>query len=117
MLFVVLFAPIAFIPKTCTAQSRVSLRLVSARGRQTASTAPADWDTAVRELVDRIAAIAAPPARTDLLVNNVSSLSPDDAAAIGERLRAELIKQHFRLTGAQASTRAISIWRAVEPGR
>jgi hypothetical protein len=102
MLFVVLFAPIAFIPKTCTAQSRVSLRLVSARGRQTASTAPADWDTAVRELVDRIAAIAAPPARTDLLVNNVSSLSPDDAAAIGERLRAELIKQHFRLTGAQA---------------
>jgi hypothetical protein len=102
ILFVCLFAPIAFIPKTCTAQSRVSLRLVSARGRQTASTAPADWDTAVRELVDRVAAIAAPPARIDLAVNNVSSLSPDDAATIGEWLRAELTKRHYRLTGAQA---------------
>jgi len=48
-----------------------------------------------------VAAISAPPARIDLAVNNVSSLSPDEAATIGEQLRAELTKRHFRLAGAQ----------------
>ncbi|MGC2330823.1 MAG: hypothetical protein WA581_05175 [Candidatus Acidiferrales bacterium] len=56
----------------------------------------------MHELVDRIAAIAAPAARIDLVVNNVSSLSPDEVATIGERLRAELTKRRFRLAGAQA---------------
>jgi len=46
--------------------------------------------------------MVAPPARIDLAVNNVSSVSPDDAAAIGELLRAELTKRRFRLAGAQA---------------
>ncbi len=78
------------------------MRLVSAKGRQTADAAPTDWDTAVRDLVDRVAAIAAPPARINLSVNNVSSLSPDEVATIGERLRAELTERHFRLAGAQA---------------
>ena len=76
------------------------VRLVSARGRQAASSAPTDWDTAVRELVDRVAAIA-PPGRIDLAVNNVSSLGADEAATIGEQVRAELAKRHFRLSGAQ----------------
>ena len=46
--------------------------------------------------------MVAPPARIDLAVNNVSSVSPDDAATIGELLRAELTKRRFRLAGAQA---------------
>jgi hypothetical protein len=101
ILVVVLFTPVALIPKTSVAQTPGSLRLVSAKGRQTANAPPADWDAAVRELVDRIAAIAAPPARVDLAVNNMSSLSKDDAATIGEQLRAELTKRRFRLSGAQ----------------
>jgi hypothetical protein len=101
ILFVVLLAPITLIAKTCPGQSRVSLRLVSAKGHQTASAPPTDWDTAVRELADRVAAISAPPARIDMAVNNVSSLSPDEVAAIGEQLRAELTKRHFRLAGTQ----------------
>ncbi len=56
----------------------------------------------MRELADRLAAIAAPGARIDLVVNNVSSLSPDEVATIDERLRAELTKRHFRLAGPQA---------------
>jgi len=78
------------------------MRLVSAKGRQAANAPPADWDTAVRELVDRVVGLIAPPARVDLAVNNVSSLSADEVATIGERLRAELTKRHFRLAGAQA---------------
>jgi hypothetical protein len=101
ILFLALFGSIALIAKTCPAQNRVSLRLVSARGRQTASAPPTDWDAAVRELADRVAAISAPPAGIDLVVNNVSSLSPDEVATIGEQLRAELTKRHFQLAGAQ----------------
>lgn len=101
MLVVALCSSIALIAKTCPAQARVSLRLVSAKGRQAASAAPTDWDTAVHELADRVAAISAPPARIDLIVNNVSSLSPDEVATIGERVRAELTKRNFLLAGAQ----------------
>jgi hypothetical protein len=101
MLFVVLFAPIALIPKTCAAQSPVSQRLVSANGPQAVNAPASDWDSAVRELVDRIASIAAPPARIDLVVNNVSSLSPDEVTTMGEQLRAELTKRHYLLAGAQ----------------
>lgn len=101
ILFVALFAPLVLIPKTCPAQDRVAMRLVSAKGRQAANAPPADWDTAVRELADRVAGLVAPPARVDLAVNNVSSLSPDEVATIGERLRAELTKRHYPLSGAQ----------------
>ncbi|MGA8871190.1 MAG: hypothetical protein WA434_10475 [Candidatus Acidiferrales bacterium] len=102
ILFVALFTPIALIPKTCASQNPIALRLVSAKGRQATTAAPTDWDTAVRELVDQITAIVAPPARLDLLVNNVSSLSADEVATIVDRLRAELTQRHFRLAGAQA---------------
>lgn len=101
ILFVALFSLPTLIPKTCAAQNRVAVRLVSAKGRQAANAPPADWDTAVRELVDRVAGLLAPPARIDLAVNNVSSLSPDDVATIGERLKAELTKRHCLLAGAQ----------------
>jgi hypothetical protein len=101
ILLVALLAPSALIAKTYLAQSPGSLRLVSAKGRQAATAPPTDWDTAVRELVDRVAAIATPPAQIDLVVNNASSLSPDTVATIGERLRAELTKRRFRLEGAQ----------------
>jgi hypothetical protein len=100
-LLAALFAATALIPRICAAQSRGSLRLVSAKGRQAVNAPPADWDAAVRELADRVAAIVAPPARIDLAVNNVSSLGPDDATTIDERLRAELSKRHFRLAGTQ----------------
>lgn len=103
MLFVVLFILIALIPRTCAAQSPGSLRLVAAKGRQASSAAPADWDAAVRELADRILAIAAPPARIELVVNNVSSLGADEVATIGELVRAELTKRHYQLAGAQAA--------------
>ena len=69
--------------------------------QQTPAAVPTDWDAAVHDLVDQIIAIVAPPARIDLVVNNVSSLSPDNAATIGERLRAELNKRHYRLADAQ----------------
>jgi hypothetical protein len=62
----------------------------------------------VRELVDRVAAIAA-PGRIDLTVNNVSSLSADEAATIGERVRAGLTKRHFRLSGAQAADADVAV--------
>ena len=99
-LFVVLFLSIVPIGETCAAQSPDSVRLVAAKGRQTAGSAPTDWDTAVRELVDRVAAIA-PPGRIDLTTNNISSLSADEAATIGEQVRTELTKRHFHLSGAQ----------------
>jgi hypothetical protein len=102
ILFAALPASIALTGKTCSGQSLPSPRLVSLKGPETPSAAPTDWDTAVRELVDRVSAIAAPPARIDLVVNNVSSLPPDEVAAIGEQLRAEMAKRHFRLAGAQA---------------
>lgn len=84
------------------------MQLVSARGRQAASAPPADWDTAVRELVDRVAAISTPE-RIDLAVKNMSSLSADEVATIGERLRAELAKRHFRLAGAQAADASLAV--------
>jgi hypothetical protein len=101
ILFVVLFFSTALISDTSLAQNPDSVRLVAAKGRQAANAAPTDWDTAVRDLVDRVAAIA-PPGRIDLTMNNVSSLSADEAATIGERVRAELTKRHFRLSGTQA---------------
>jgi hypothetical protein len=85
------------------------LRLASAKGRQAPSAPPTDWDTAARELVDRIAAISAPPARIDLTVNNVSSLSPEEAAAIGEQLRTEFSKRHFRLAGAPPADANVTV--------
>ncbi len=100
ILFVVLFFSIALIPRTCVAQNPEYVGLAAAKGPQAAGVAPTDWDAAVRELVDRVAAIA-PPGRIDLAVNNVSSLSADDATTIGERVRAELTKRHFRSSGAQ----------------
>ncbi|HEX4001653.1 MAG TPA: hypothetical protein VHX36_03340 [Candidatus Acidoferrales bacterium] len=84
------------------------MRPVAATARQTTSAAPRDWDAAVRELVDRVAAIA-PPGRIDLTVNNVSSLSADEAATIGERVQAELTKRHFRLSGAQAPDAELTV--------
>lgn len=101
ILFALPFAPIALIATTCPAESPVSVRLASAKRPQTPNAPPTDWDSAVRELADQVAAISPPPARIDLLVNNLSSLSPDEVAAIGERLRAELIGRHFGLAGAQ----------------
>jgi NAD(P)-dependent dehydrogenase (short-subunit alcohol dehydrogenase family) len=94
-------AAIALAARTSAAQSQVSLGLPSAKGRPTLSASPADWDTAVHELVDRVAALSAPPGPIDLLVNNLSSLSPDEVAAIDERLRVELAKRHFRLASGQ----------------
>jgi hypothetical protein len=101
IMVVALFTSVALVPKTCAGQNPDSLKVISAKGRQMANAPAADWDAAVRELVDRIAAIVAPPARTGLAVNNVSSLSPDDAATIGKQLRAELAKRRFSLPGPQ----------------
>jgi hypothetical protein len=95
-----MFALGALISGSCRAQSAASVQDVPAKGRQTSSIAPTDWDAAVRELVDRVAAISAPPAKISLTVNNVSSLTPDEAAAIGEQLRDEFNKWRFRLTEA-----------------
>lgn len=90
-----LFHAIVFV-----ALSAFPANALRAKGQQAPNAPPADWDTAVRGLVDRIAAMTA-PGRIDLTVNNISSLTPDDAATIGEALRAELTKRHFRLAGAQ----------------
>jgi hypothetical protein len=108
ILFVVLIAPILLIAGNCCAQARVSMRLVSARGQQAASTPLADWDAAVRELVDRVAAMSTPE-RIDLAMKNMSSLSEDEVATIGERLRTELAKRHFRLAGAQAADASLTV--------
>jgi hypothetical protein len=102
ILFVALFTPIALVLRTSAAQSPASPWVAPAMGQRTPAAAPTDWDTAVRELADRIAAIVPPPARIDLVVNNMSSQSPDEVATIGERLRAELTKRHYRLAGPQA---------------
>jgi len=104
-----LVAPNALSAHTRAPQGQVSLRLASAKGRQAPSAPPADWDAAVRELAGRIAAIAAPPARIDLTVNNLSSLGPDEAAAIGEQLQTELTKRRFRLSGAQPADASVTV--------
>lgn len=83
------------------------MRLVSARRPQTTAP-PADWDMAVRELVDRVAAMSTPE-RIDLVVNNMSSLGTNEVAAIGQQLRAELVKRHFRLAGAQAAEASLTV--------
>lgn len=84
------------------------MRLVSARGRQATGAPSADWDAAVRELVDRVAGMSTPE-RVDLAVNNLSSLSASDVAAVGQQLRAELTKRHFRLSGAQAPDAELTV--------
>ena len=84
------------------------MRLVSARGRQTASAPSADWDAAVRELVDRVAAMSTPE-RVDLTVNNLSSLNASEVAAVGQQVRTELAKRHFRLSGAQAPEAELTV--------
>lgn len=60
----------------------------------------AGQENEVRELTDKVAAIAPPPARIVLAVSNRSSLNADQVAAIDGRLRSELAKRGFRLVEA-----------------
>jgi len=60
----------------------------------------AGQESEVRELADKIAALSGSQTKIDLAMNNISSLGADEAAAIGQQLKSELAKRHFRVASA-----------------
>ena len=56
-----------------------------------------DWENGLRALADKVTAVSPAPATIDLSVNNLSSLGPDEVAAIDERLKSELTSRRLRL--------------------
>jgi hypothetical protein len=79
----------------------VASPLMAAAKRTQASNAPQmDWENGLRALADKVTAVSPPPATIDLTVNNLSSLSPDNVAAIDERLKSELTSRRLRFVEA-----------------
>jgi len=68
-----------------------------------------DWENGLQQLTEKVSAIIAPPARVDLLGNNISALSADEVATIHEALRSQLIKRGFRVAGADPSNISLNI--------
>jgi hypothetical protein len=58
------------------------------------------WGNDLREVVDRAVAASAPPARIELQVNNLSSVSAGEAASINEWLESELARRGFHIVGS-----------------
>jgi len=54
------------------------------------SGAPAEWQKALRDLTSKIAKTVLPASRVAVLVNNISSLEPEDVAAIESILRTQI---------------------------
>ena len=81
---------------TAQALSPVSPPSVRDGTERTASSPPIGWAEELGALGDLLARISPPPGNVDLLVNNLSSLSADNVAAIDEWLRANLEGRRFR---------------------
>jgi hypothetical protein len=72
--------------------------------------APTDhWNNDVREIAGKIAAAAAPARSVSINVKNLSSLDSSDATAIGDQLRAELIRNAFSIGSADSADVAITL--------
>jgi hypothetical protein len=70
----------------------------SATGTDEASgTVPSAWTEELGAVVDLVARICPPPARIELLLSNLSSLSANELAAIDEWLHMNLANRHFRI--------------------
>jgi len=67
------------------------------------------WADELRELGDALARMAPPPAKIDLLVTNMSSLNPDQVAAIDEWLKENLGARHFRVVGTQSADASVNV--------
>jgi len=69
---------------------------------QTTSFPPSEWAEELGALQDLVARISPPPENVDLVVNNMSALSADKVAAIGEWFRTNLASGRFRFAQAEA---------------
>jgi hypothetical protein len=75
---------------------------------QSAGQLPGQWDDAVGSLADKISA-ALPPRPISIELNNISSISPADAASMERRLESELSHRGFELTQAASPGSRIQI--------
>jgi hypothetical protein len=70
---------------------------------------PMLWDDKLRDLAAEIARLAPPPAKMDLLVSNVSSLSPEEVAPIRDALKAQLANQGLRSSNSESADASIRV--------
>jgi hypothetical protein len=85
-----------------------SRALAAARQQSEASVAPSstkdlpstEWADKLRELAEKLASVCAPPAKIEFAVINMSSLRGDEVAAIGDRLRTQLVNRRFHIVDA-----------------
>jgi hypothetical protein len=59
-----------------------------------------EWADKLRELVDKVVVVSVPPARIELSMSNMSSLTADEVAAIDDWLKANLMNRRLRLVTA-----------------
>lgn len=74
-----------------------------------AAAPPIEWEDELRDLAAEIAKLAPPPARIDLLVGNISSLTPEDVAPIHDALKVQLANHGVRFGDSQAADTSVQV--------
>jgi hypothetical protein len=74
-----------------------------------AASPPIAWEDEMRDLAAEIAKLAPPPARINLLVNNISSLTPEEVAPIQAALRTQLANHGVRFGNGDAADTPVQV--------
>jgi hypothetical protein len=67
-----------------------------------AAAPPIEWEDGLRDLAGLIAKILPPPARVEVAVNNISSLTPEDVAPIQSALKTQLANRGLHTGSGEA---------------
>jgi hypothetical protein len=104
-----LFLPVLFF---CVATCFVGFSQTQAPARvpsPAAAAPPIEWEDELRDLAAEIAKLAPQPARIDLLVNNISSLTPEDIAPIHDALKVQLANHGLRFANSEAADTSVQV--------
>ncbi|HTZ72852.1 MAG TPA: hypothetical protein VMB47_02950 [Candidatus Aquilonibacter sp.] len=74
-----------------------------------AAAPPIAWEDELRDLAAEIAKLAPPPARINLLVNNISSLTPEQVSPIQSALRMQLANHGVRFGNGDAADTTVQV--------
>jgi len=74
-----------------------------------AAAPPIAWEDELRDLAAEIAKLAPPPARINLLLNNISSLTPEEVSPIQSALRVQLANHGERFGNGDAAETTVQV--------
>ena len=87
----------------------LSLFAISPARLAAGQVAPPQWGDKLRELAAKVAALAAPAARINLTVSNLSSLGADDIGTIQSALKTQLASRGFRFVNSDSADVTVQV--------